>query len=241
MSSHNRSRILVALDCNSLHTAYSIAEPLRGMVGFKVGLELNTAVGTANVVGAIGKDVFLDLKFHDIPNTGANAVKAAALHRVRMLNVHCMGGKTMMQAARTAADEVFVGTKVYRPLVIGVTILTSHDRASLADIGIDPTLSMEKIVGKLAILAAESGLDGIVCSPREIAIVRKAVCDDTFIIVTPGIRSRGAKPDDQKRTMTAREAVDLGADYLVIGRPITEAPDPVAATKEFLEEITLDM
>lgn len=231
-------RILVALDVPSLDKASAIAKPLRDKVGFKVGMELNTAAGTPSVIEAIGRDVLLDLKFHDIPNTVAGAVKAAALHQVRMLNVHCLGGKAMMAAARAAANQVFVETKTYRPLVIGVTILTSHDRASLTSIGIDPNLSMEEIVRKLAILASESGLNGVVCSPKEIVMVKRTVRDEGFIVVTPGIRKNTDPPDDQKRTMSAREAIDLGASYLVIGRPITQAADPVEAAEQFIAEIT---
>ena len=233
----NGQNILVALDFPSLSKASVIAEPLRGKVGFKVGMELNTAAGTPSVIATIGEDVFLDLKFHDIPNTVAGAVKAAALHRVKMLNVHCLGGKAMMEAARSAANEVFIKTKNYRPLVIGVTILTSHDRKQLDSIGIDLNLSMEEIVRKLTVLAVESGLDGVVCSPKEITVVRKTVCDDGFIVVTPGIRKSTDPPDDQKRTMSASEAVGLGASYLVIGRPITQALDPVEAAEQFIAEI----
>ena len=235
-------RILVALDFPSLDKARTIARLLQGKTGFKVGMELNTAAGTPEVIRAVGsKNVFLDLKYHDIPNTVAGAVKAAAIHRVKMLNVHCLGGKPMMEAANNAAIETEVETKgTYRPLVIGVAILTSHDRASLVSIGIDPNLSMEEIVSKLTILAAESGLDGVVCSPKEIRTVRRAVRDNKFLIVTPGIRKNTDPPDDQKRTMTAREAVDLGSNHLVIGRPITKYNDPaevVEAAERFIAEI----
>lgn len=234
----NGKRILVALDVPSLDKASAIAKSLRDKVGFKVGMELNTAAGTPAVVEEIGKDVFLDLKFHDIPNTVAGAVKAAAQHRVWMLNVHCLGGKAMMQAASTAASEIFAETKTYQPLVIGVAILTSHDRASLNTIGIDPNLSMEQIVEKLTILAIESGLDGVVTSPKEITTVRRIAQNDRFLIITPGIRKNTDPPDDQKRTMSAREAIDIGASYLVIGRPITQAADPVEAAEQFIAEIS---
>ena len=233
----NGKNILVALDFPSLDRASALVRRLRGKTGFKVGMELNTAAGTPAVVEMTGEDVFLDLKFHDIPNTVAGAVKAASLHGVKMLNVHCLGAPAMLKAARAAADEVFLRTKGYRPLLIGVTILTSHDLPSLAAIGIDCTLSIEEIVRRLTILAVESGLDGVVCSPKEIATVRNTVCDDEFIIVTPGIRKKNAEPDDQRRTMTAREAIDLGANYLVIGRPITEDPNPVEAAEQFIWEI----
>ncbi|MDO8715356.1 MAG: orotidine-5'-phosphate decarboxylase [Dehalococcoidales bacterium] len=236
MSSSGK-RILVALDFPTLDKASALVQRLRSKTGFKAGMELCTAEGVPAVVEATGEDVFLDLKFDDIPNTIAGAVKAAARHHVKMLNVHCSGGPAM-KAARQAADEVFVNTNGYRPLLIGVTVLTSHTRESLAAIGIDPNLSIEELVTKRAILAMESGLDGVVCSPQEIKAVRKAVCDEGFLIITPGIRGKDAPPDDQKRTMTAREAVDLGANYLVIGRPITNDPEPEAAADRFIEEIS---
>jgi orotidine-5'-phosphate decarboxylase len=233
----NSKRIFVALDFPSLEKASALASALGDKVGFKVGLELNIAAGTPAVIEAIGRNVFLDLKLHDIPNTVAGAVKAAAQHRVKMLNLHCLGDKPMMEAARSAADQVFVETGNYRPLILGVTILTSHDRAGLTRIGIDPNLSMEKIVEKLTILAVESGLDGVVCSPREIVNVRSVVCEDGFIVVTPGIRRKTDPADDQKRTMSATEAIHAGASFLVIGRPITQAADPVGAAEEFIAEV----
>ena len=229
-------KILTALDFPTIDQAAAMADRLRGKTGFKVGLELNTGAGTPAVVDAIGEDVFLDLKFHDIPNTVAGAVKAACGHGVAMLNVHCLGGEQMMRAASKAANEWFV-QHGWRPMIIGVTILTSHDQASLLKIGIDPSLTVEQIVGRLAALAANSGLDGVVCSPKEITIVRQTVCDDGFLVVTPGIRSASAPEDDQKRTMPARQAVDLGATNLVIGRPITGASDPLEVAESFLAEI----
>lgn len=236
--SENGRRILVALDYPDLVSAALIAEPLRQRVGFKVGMQLNTAAGTPAVIHRLGTDVFLDLKFHDIPNTVAGAVTAAAKHGVKMLNVHCLGGLEMMRAARGAADKVFIETGGYRPLVIGVTVLTSQNRESLRQVGIDPSLSVDEAVMRLSMLAVEAGLDGVVSSPQEITSIRRTVCDHGFLIVTPGIRRKDAKPDDQRRTMTAREAIDHGADYLVIGRPITGAPDPLEAAEEFIEEIS---
>lgn len=234
----NDSKIIVAMDFSDIVAASRVAGPLLGKVKFKVGLQLCTSVGTPQVISSFGSDVFLDLKFHDIPNTVHGAVEAAASLGVWMFNVHCLGGREMMRAARQAADETFAKTKDYRPLIIGVTILTSHDRKSLDQINIDPNLSTEKIVESLAVLALESGLDGVVCSPREIEVVRKTVCDDGFLIVTPGIRKKNAPADDQKRTMTASEAMNLGASYLVIGRPIAQVADPLAAAEEFIEEIS---
>ena len=232
-------RILVALDFPTLEKAMVVATPLRGKTGFKVGMQLNTAAGSPAVIAALGRDVFLDLKFHDIPNTVAGAALAAGYLGVKMFNVHCLGGKLMMEAAVKAAHSILIDVPGYRPLVIGVTILTSHDEASLTAIGIDPMMSMEAIVRRLTIMAMESGLDGVVCSPHEILTVKRVVPrGDNFLIITPGIRKSTDPPDDQKRTMTAREARDLGADYLVIGRPITNAADPVAAAEEFIAEIS---
>lgn len=227
--------LLVALDVDAPEKAIVLSEKLKGHVGgFKVGSQLFT-LGGPDVVRAIGP-TFLDLKFHDIPNTVAGAAKAAAQLGVRMFNVHCLGGSKMMKAARTAMDEVFNSTGT-RPLILGVTILTSHDQASLAEVGIDPNLPIPQRVAKLAALAHKSGLDGVVCSPQEIEIVRSTVCDSGFLIVTPGIRRESDPADDQNRTMTVGEAVRRGASYLVVGRPIIAQLDPVAAADAIAEEI----
>jgi orotidine-5'-phosphate decarboxylase len=229
--------ILVALDFPTLDQAAAVAAKLKDKAKFKVGMQLCTAAGPPNVVNTIGQDVFLDLKFHDIPNTVAGAVAAASDLGVWMVNVHCLGGEKMMRAARNAADEAFVKSKK-RPLIIGVTILTSHDLPSLKQIGIEAS-TVEEAVAKLAKLAVKCGLDGVVCSPREITAVREAVCDGGFIIVTPGIRAADALPDDQMRTMTAGEAIRRGSTYVVIGRPITGAEDPVLKYDAFANEIDL--
>ena len=188
----------------------------------KVGMELFTAAGPGVLesLHRLGFDVFLDLKFHDIPNTVAGACRAAASRGVWMLNVHACGGRRMMETARDA-----VGDGDGRPLVIAVTVLTSMDRVDLAETGV--SAGMSDRVRSLALLSRDCGLDGMVCSAADLGHLRESV-DAGFLRVTPGIRlERGA--DDQRRITTPCEAVRAGADYLVIGRPVTRAPDPIAA------------
>jgi len=218
----------VALDVPSAAQAVALAETLRPYVGgFKVGLELFCACGPQIVEEIGARDVFLDLKFHDIPNTVRGAAAGAARLGVGILNVHCLGGADMMRAAVESAREIDAQTKV-----IGVTILTSHDAASLQALGLNE--EPEAAVRRLARLAREAGLDGVVCSAREIAAVRKE-CGDDFLLVTPGIRPAGAALGDQKRVMTPREAMDAGADWLVVGRPITDASDPAQAAQALFD------
>lgn len=224
-SSHNP--IFVALDVPAPSTARQLALQLRPHVGgFKIGLELFCSAGPSIVEDTGADQVFLDLKFHDIPNTVVGAARAAARLGVMMFNVHCLGGTTMMRAGGEAAREVNSAVKV-----IGVTILTSHDAAGLHELGLaeEPATA----VRRLARLAREAGLDGVVCSPQEIAAVR-AECGPDFLLVTPGVRPAGAALGDQKRVMTPAEALAAGADWLVIGRPITAVPDPVQAAREIL-------
>ena len=171
--------------------------------------------------------MFLDLKFHDIPNTVAAASRVAARLGVHIFNVHCLGGLEMMRAAADAAREINADVKV-----IGVTILTSHDSDSLAKIGLSET--PREAVPRLAALAQEAGLDGVVCSAREILPVR-AMCGDDFLLVTPGIRPANAERGDQKRVLTPSEALKAGANYLVVGRPITGAADPVKAAQSLFD------
>jgi orotidine-5'-phosphate decarboxylase len=193
----------------------------------KVGKQLFTAEGPAIVrtLAARGDRVFLDLKFHDIPNTVAQACAAATRLGVWMLNVHAAGGRPMLKAARDAVAATAAEIGVARPLLVAVTVLTSLDQAALHETGID--LDAGRHVLRLAALARDCGLDGIVCSPVEAPSMRSAFGPD-FALVTPGIRLAGSAKDDQTRIATPEMAAQGGADYLVIGRPITAAPDPVA-------------
>ena len=230
--------ILVALDVDTAAEARQLADRLRGVVGgFKIGKQLFTSEGPSIVKDLVARNdrVFLDLKYHDIPNTVAGAVRAATRHGVWMLNVHASGGMDMMKAARAAADEESVKTGRPAPLLIGVTVLTSLTDANLGDIGVGG--SAETQVRRLAALAKKAGLDGVVASAREIAIIREA-CGRDFLIVTPGIRGSGDAKGDQARTMGAAEAIEAGASFLVVGRPITAAADPRAAAERLGSEIT---
>ncbi len=210
---------------------------LAGVVtGCKIGTQLFTAAGPAAVEAARKRDlrVFLDLKYHDIPNTVAGAVREATRLGVFMLNVHASGGLAMMRAAAEAATKAARDFGVPRPLCLGVTVLTSLDRATLErEVGV--TASVEAHVLRLAERAREAELDGCVASPREIRMLRVAL-GDRWVIVTPGIRP-AERADDQARVATPRQARDAGADYLVVGRPITAAADPAAAAHAIIDEI----
>jgi len=224
--------ILVALDVDTTAQALAAAHTVRGHVGgLKIGKQLFTAEGPALVreLAARGDRVFLDLKYHDIPNTVAGAVRAATALGVWMVNVHASGGLQMMQAARQAANQA-AGDPRQRPLVIAVTVLTSMDQATLESVGVSRSVADQ--VGTLAAMAQDAGLDGVVASPQEIGVIRTR-CGADFQIVTPGIRSGPAiAGDDQTRTLSAAEAMAAGANYLVIGRPILRAPDPARAAEE---------
>lgn len=229
-------RILAALDFPEGAQALAMADRLRGAVGgFKVGKQLFTAEGPALVraLTSRGDRVFLDLKFHDIPNTVGGAVESALRLGVWMVNVHASGGRAMMTAAREAADRA-ADAGGTRALVIGVTVLTSLDAAALRETGV--AAEPRDQVARLALLARESGLDGVVCSPQEIDVVRQT-CGKDFAIVTPGIRAAGDAKGDQARTATAAGAIAAGADYLVIGRPITAARDPREAADRIAAEM----
>ncbi len=223
--------IICAIDTTDIATAKKLVQAVRGSVGaIKLGLEFFTANGAAGVAAVAGDvPLFLDLKFHDIPNTVAGAVRATQGINAFMMTVHTSGGKAMMQSAAKAARDL-----PNKPMIIGVTILTSFDEVDLESVGIKN--SIQNQVSKLADLAQESGLDGVVCSPHEIEILRKQ-CGKDFKLIVPGIRPVGSASGDQKRVMTPKEALAKGADYLVIGRPITEAKDPAQAAHGIFESL----
>lgn len=233
MNAQVASPVIVALDYNNPEAALTMADLLDPQLcRVKVGKELFTIAGPELVRALVarGFQVFLDLKFHDIPNTVAAAVKAAADLGVWMVNVHASGGARMMTAAREAIEPLGES----RPLLIGVTVLTSTASEELAEVGVERELRDQ--VASLALLAQKSGLDGVVCSAQEAALLR-SVCGDDFALVTPGIRPSGSAADDQRRIVTPSDAVELGSDYLVIGRPITSAADPMAALRGILQEL----
>jgi orotidine-5'-phosphate decarboxylase len=224
-------QLLVALDVDTVEEARRLADRLRGVVGgFKIGSRLFTSEGPSFVaeLAAHGDRVFLDLKFHDIPSTVAGAVAAATRLGVWMVNVHASGGSAMMRAARAAADEEAARRSRPTPLVIAVTMLTSLTQEALTEIGLREAMASQ--VERLAALTEASGLDGVVASPQEIAIIRRR-CARQFAVVTPGIRGAGDQQGDQQRTMSAGEALAAGASYLVVGRPIIAAADPRAAAE----------
>jgi orotidine-5'-phosphate decarboxylase len=226
------TRIIVALDFPLAAPALALVERLDpALCRLKVGKELFTAAGPQLVekLQLSGFDVFLDLKFHDIPNTTAQACKAAATMGVWMVNVHALGGKRMMDAAREALANI-----EHRPKLIAVTVLTSMAQEDLHGIGINASPS--QMVPLLAGLANDCGLDGVVCSAQEAFVLRQQLGRD-FCLVTPGIRPANAAADDQARIMTPRAALEAGSTYLVIGRPITQAPDPLLALKEIIRDI----
>lgn len=228
-------RIFVALDTTDLGRAVELAEGLKGLVGgVKIGKEFFTALGPEGAarVSECGMPLFLDLKFHDIPNTVAGAIRASLALKPKIVNVHASGGRAMMTSAAKAADEADAGE---RPAVIGVTVLTSMGREDLSELGLDIE-PLEQVL-RLGRLAKSSGLDGVVCSAKEVVALRGSVGQD-FLLVVPGIRPQWASTDDQKRVVTPKDAVDLGADHLVIGRPITGHKDPAEAARLIAEELS---
>jgi orotidine-5'-phosphate decarboxylase len=225
-----KERIIVALDTDSPEAALASVSALAGEVGlFKVGMELfpRGGAGLIERIRAAGAEVFLDLKFHDIPNTVAGAVRSAAALGVKFATVHASGGKAMLAAAAAAAAGS--GTTI-----LAVTVLTSLDDADLSSIGF--ALPAAEAVDRLARLAVEAGIGGIVCSAREVAAVRARVGPEV-VLVTPGVRLPEDSAGDQKRVVTPFEAVRAGANYIVVGRPITKAADPVSAARKFASEM----
>jgi orotidine-5'-phosphate decarboxylase len=238
---HPRSNLIVALDFDSLTSALKFAKHVADLVGmFKIGSQLFTAAGPAAVreVAALGPGVFLDLKFHDIPNTVAGAVlSCAAMTGVQLVNVHALGGRAMLHAA---AQAISAGQPMGadRPRLLAVTVLTSMDQKAIREVGIAGP-PKDRVL-KLAKLSKVAGVDGVVASVQEARAIRKA-CGRDFLIVTPGVRPKdkvpAAKSDDQARTATPTEAIRAGADFLVVGRPILTAEDPRAAAQAIVDEI----
>jgi len=233
-----KDKLIVALDVENANQALKLFDSLHGSVGmFKIGMQLFTAAGPDIVrqIVSRGGRVFLDLKYHDIPNTVAMAAIEATRLGVSLFNIHASGGHEMMKRMANAVAEVAARENLAKPKVLAVTLLTSIDQGTLNQIGIDDVPKIA--VGRLAKLARESGLDGVVASAQEIEIIRESVSQPDFRIVTPGIRRATDAAQDQRRTMTAAEAIRAGADYLVIGRPILAAADPVRAAQDFVNEI----
>lgn len=226
------SRLIIALDFPNAESALRFIEPLKpNKCKLKVGFELFVAAGPEFVKQLVQKgfDVFLDLKFHDIPNTVAGACRSAAELGVWMINVHASGGAVMMQAAREAIQDL-----IHKPLLIAVTVLTSMNQEQLSGVGI--TSTPEQQVSHLAQLTAQCGLDGVVCSAQEAEMLKRERGQD-FILVTPGIRPEGSNAGDQSRVMTPKEARKAGIDYVVVGRPITQSANPLAV----IEAINADL
>ncbi|MBI5115684.1 orotidine-5'-phosphate decarboxylase [Candidatus Poribacteria bacterium] len=241
MNPDPRERLIVALDFPSADEALGFAERMGEIVTFyKVGLELFSAAGPEIVerLKTLGKSVFLDMKFHDIPNTVAGAAASATRLGVDMFNVHALGGMAMMRAAADAVVRTASGLEVKRPVVLAVTVLTSLDRRALEEeIGFSLANGVGPFVIAKARQAKEAGLDGVVASPHEAAAIR-AACGSSFQIVTPGIRPSWEHANDQKRVATPAEALAAGADRIVVGRPITKARDPLEAAGKILAEMT---
>jgi len=233
-----KDKLIVALDVDSASRALDVFDQLREHAGmFKIGMQLFTAAGPDIVrqIIARGSRVFLDLKYHDIPNTVAMAAIETTRLGVSIFNIHASGGSEMMKRTVEAVAEISVRENLTRPKVLAVTLLTSVDRETLRQIGIDD--EPRSVVSRLALLARDSGLDGVVASAHEIKTIRETVSQPDFLIVTPGIRSVGDAVNDQRRIMTPAEAIRAGADYLVVGRPILDASDPVRAARAIVEEI----
>ena len=231
-------KIIVALDVNDAEEVGSFVDRLRPVIKiFKIGSALFTSCGiqVVDIIRRKSCKVFLDLKYHDIPNVVAKASRAATRQNIHMLTIHTLGGVAMMEKAAKAAREEAARLQIPPPLMLGVTILTSLDKKDMQSIGI--TGAVDEEVLRLAKLAEKAGLDGVVASAKEVAKIRKIV-KRNFLIVTPGIRPSWSQKSDQKRVATPKEALDKGSDYLVIGRPITSQEDPKAAAEKIINEIS---
>lgn len=232
-----KDRLIVALDVDTKNHALSLVDELKPYVGlFKIGSQLFTSEGPNLISEVIRREakVFLDLKYHDIPNTVASAVVAATRLGVSICNVHALGGLEMMSQVREECEKVSARENLTKPILLAVTVLTSHDQNSINDLGINEFL--KDLVVRLAKLTAKAGLDGVVASAHEITLVRQAV-ESPFIILTPGLRPSWTSNQDQKRVMTPEQALINGADYLVIGRPIIADPSPSSAAQKILESL----
>lgn len=230
--------LIVALDFSALADAEKVVKKISPLVKlFKIGKELFTSAGPGAIemIHSYKCQVFLDLKFHDIPNTVGSACEAATKLGVFMMNVHALGGQTMMVNAVQAVHKAAAEKKITPPKILGVTVLTSLKDKDLKEVGIKRKVKQE--VHALAILAQRCGLDGVVASGQEISLIRRAAGKD-FLIVTPGVRPVWAPHGDQKRIITPKEAIALGADYIVVGRPITQHPQPLIAAKKILDEVS---
>jgi|ERR1051326_191171 orotidine-5'-phosphate decarboxylase len=233
-----KDKLIIALDVDSAGRALELFSQLRETAGmFKIGIQLFTAAGPSIVRDLIraGGRVFLDLKYHDIPNTVALAGVEAARHGVSIFNIHTLGGTAMMRCTADAVGEVCERERLMRPKILGVTLLTSVNQEVLVEIGVAG--STEERVTALAQLACASGLDGVVASPLEVTPVKAAVSKEDFLVVTPGVRPTGAASDDQKRLTSPAKAIHAGADYVVVGRPILNASDPQSVARQIVQEI----
>lgn len=234
-----RERLIVALDVDTLEQATELVRQLAGEVGmFKIGKQLFTHAGPQAVrqIQELGGEVFLDLKFHDIPNTVAKAAIEATRLGVKMFNVHASGSLEMMRMTVKEAKRVCRQQKLRKPIMLAVTVLTSLNQDDLSRVGVERKVADQVV--RLALLTKEAGMDGVVASPHEVADIREA-CGRRFIIVTPGIRPADSNRNDQQRVMTPRDAVRGGVDYIVVGRPIIEAKDPVAAARAIVADMQL--
>lgn len=238
MNHSPKDKIIFALDVEHFAEAQRWVNLLKDYVGlFKVGKQLFTHAGpkVIDMIRQKGQKVFLDLKYHDIPNTVAKAGEEATKLNVTMFNLHALGGSEMMRKTVEASKSMAKSLGIPKPIILAVTILTSMDEDALKEVGVQGPLLEE--VGRLAFLSSKAGVDGVIASPQEIGIIREQ-CGGKFLIVTPGIRAPSDKKDDQKRTLTPKEAISAGANYLVIGRPIKEAKDPLEAVQKIIEDIT---